>query len=74
MKPGVYDVIMLDEFDNLIVKDLSDYRNREEFSGFSKMGTDGRENDKNYILKCNLCNYTFLDLESLLDHVMQAEH
>lgn len=63
-----YDVTRLDENDSLMITDLTEYLdsscniNEEEFQ------------ISNFVIKCNLCNYSFLSIAQLREHDKSEDH
>ena len=58
LRYGVYDITMLDEDDSLIITDMSEYLDN------SSMDEEKFQSTK-YVVKCNLCNYSFIHLSQL---------
>ena len=66
---------MSDKDDGLVVKDLLDCINIDNIENTTGiMRADNTDIVRDFILKCNLCNYTFLELESLLCHAIHNDH
>ena len=67
---GDYDIITLDENDEIQVDDVSEQlesNNSQERKAFTI-------SQKNYVIKCNLCNFTFLTVEQFQDHHQDEDH
>ena len=71
IRKGDYDIITLDENDELQIDDISEHL---ESNNDQKIKTLLMSTPKNYVIKCNLCNYTFLTVEQFQDHHHQGEN
>ena len=67
---GDYDIITLDENDEIQVDDVSEQLESNNGQGFKAFMIS----QKNYVMKCNLCNHTFLTVEQFQDHNQDEEH
>ena len=67
---GDYDIITLDENDELQVDDVSEHLESNENQTIEGLMIS----QKNYVIKCNLCNFSFLTVEQFQDHHQDENH
>ena len=70
LKKGDYDIITLDENDELQVDDVSEHLESNENQTIKALMIS----QKHYVIKCNLCNYSFLTVEQFQDHHQDENH
>ena len=70
IKRGFYDVTTLDENNDIAVTDVMeilDYVGRDETSMPKFLS-------ENFVIKCNICNYTFINFVQFLLHNDSRDH
>lgn len=67
---GDYDIITLDEYDEIQVDDVSEHFASKDDQNIKEFTTS----HKHFVIKCNLCNYTFLTVEQFQDHHQDKTH
>ena len=67
---GDYDIITLDENDELHVDDVSEHLESNKNQTIEGLMIS----QKNYVIKCNLCNFSFLTVEQFQDHHQDENH
>ena len=67
---GDYDIITSDENDEIQVADVSEHFASTDDKNIKEFRTSHR----NFVIKCNLCNYTFLTVEQFQDHHKDETH
>ena len=60
---GVYDITSLGEDDSLIITDLTEY-----FTNSSDSIDERKFQNSKFVIKCNICNYSFLSFTQLNEH------
>ena len=66
---GVYDITRLGDDDSLIITDLAEYLTNSTGS----IDEDKFQHSK-FVIKCNICNHSFLNLAQLNEHNLSDDH
>ena len=66
---GVYDITSLGVDDSLIITDLTEY-----FTNASDSIDERKFQNSKFVIKCNICNYSFLSFTQLKEHNESDHH
>ena len=70
IKEGSYDVITLDGNDNLDIRDITQFIQTAKSPCLNVEISEGTK----FVIKCNVCNYTFLTVDQFMVHNRGEDH